>query len=253
MDIIYGISERASIDLDFSMCLDFDESDLSAIDERIRKTLRDTFSGEGYVVFDIDFVQRPRKVERSELFWGGYRINFKLIERGRFEGNADDLGFMRRNAKVIGVNGKKIFQIDISKFEYCEGKIAERLDGYTIYVYTPKMIVFEKVRAICQQMPEYKNIVKTMRSAPRARDFCDIYMLLTRFPFDIYSEDSVKLLRGIFETKKVPLELLQSIHNYREYHRLDFDSLKDTVRGRSELKSFDFYFDYIIGQFGGIT
>jgi hypothetical protein len=29
----------------------------------------------------------------------------------------------------------------------------------TIYVYSPEMIVFEKIRAICQQMEEYGLVV----------------------------------------------------------------------------------------------
>ncbi len=253
MDIIYGITERASIDLDFSMSLDFKEGELAIIEVKIIKALQDTFSAEGYTVFDVKFLQRPQKVVMAELFWGGYRVNFKLIENGRFEESTDSLEFLRRNARVIGVNGKKTFQIDISKFEYCDEKVAEHLDGYTIYVYTPKMIVFEKVRAICQQMPEYKKIITTIRQTPRARDFFDIYMLLSRFTVDLYSEDSIGLLKTIFEIKKVPLELLHDIHKHRDYHRLDFDSLRDTVRGRSELKAFDFYFDYVVDKFGGIT
>ena len=46
------------------------------------------------------------------------------------------------------------------------------LDDYTIYVYSPTMIAIEKLRAICQQMPEY---ALQRRPSARARDFYDIY------------------------------------------------------------------------------
>ena len=252
MNIIYGMADRASIDLDFSMSADFKKDELNIIESKITKTLQSTFSAAGYTVFDIRFVERPQVVRAPKDFWGGYRVNFKLIEKALHEENKDNLALMRKKARTVGIHGKKTLQIDISKFEYCEEKEKTKVGGYTVYVYTPKMIVFEKVRAICQQMPEYRAIIETMRPAPRARDFFDIYMLLNKFPFDIYEESNVNLLRAIFEIKKVPFGLLSKIDGYREYHRADFSSLQATVRPSLKLEEFDYYFDYVVERFGRV-
>jgi hypothetical protein len=45
--------------------------------------------------------------------------------------------------------------VEISKFENCSDKTGVELDDHTVYVYSPAMLVIEKLRAICQQMPEY--------------------------------------------------------------------------------------------------
>jgi len=253
MNIIYNMVDRASIDLDFSMSADFKKEELPIIEDKIVKTLQNTFSAAGYTAFDIKFAERPQTARTPEDFWGGYRVNFKLIEETLYEKNKTNLRLLRTTARNVGIHGKKTFQIDISKFEYCEDTNKTKLGGYTVYVYTPKMIVFEKVRAICQQMPEYRAIIKTIRPSPRARDFFDIYMLLDKFPVDIYDENNVKLLRAIFEIKKVPFELLKKIDEHREYHRADFSSLQATVRPSLQLKEFDYYFDYVVEMFGKVT
>lgn len=253
MNIIYGMTDRASIDLDFSMATDFKKDELKIIENKITSTLQNTFSAAGYTVFDIKFAERPKVTKTPEDFWGGYRVEFKLIEKTLYEKNKTDLALMRRRAKIVGVNGKKTFPVDISKFEYCEEKKKTKIDGYTVYVYTPRMMVFEKVRAICQQMKEYQAIVKTKSPTPRARDFYDIYILLGQFPFDINDESNIKLLRTTFEIKKVPFELLKKMNEYREYHRTDYSSLQATVRPDVKLEGFDYYFDYVVERFGKLA
>jgi len=57
LDIVYGISPRASIDLDFSIAGDFQDSSL--IETKIRNTLIRTFNEKGYVAFDINMFSRP--------------------------------------------------------------------------------------------------------------------------------------------------------------------------------------------------
>jgi hypothetical protein len=107
------------------------------------------------------------------------------------------------------------------------------------------MIVFEKLRAICQQMPEYAKIVKSPSSSARARDFFDIYTVLENFEIDFTKTENRNLLKYIFQAKRVPLELISKIKLYREYHREDFVSVRNTVKQIDELKDFDFYFDYV--------
>lgn len=252
MNIVYGVQARASVDIDLSMEHQFDSKELPAIHEKIEAGLRSIFAEEGYLAFDVKFEQRPKRIDKNmEGFWGGYRVTFKVIDKQSYEKGSDNIEFLRRNAKVVGEDGKKTFRIDISKFEHCEEKVEEELDGYTIFVYPPKMIVFEKVRAICQQMPEYEEIIPVKRS-PRARDFFDICLLLDRFPFKINTPENIDLLKKIFEIKRVPFSFLNKIGSQREYHRIDYDSLKDTVRPGIELKDFDYYFDYVVRSFNEV-
>ena len=107
------------------------------------------------------------------------------------------------------------------------------------------MIVFEKLRAICQQMPEYTpNTTKTAR----ARDFFDIYAVIEHFKIDFTLLDNLSLLKNIFEAKKVNLSLIGQINQYREYHRPDFASVEATAKPSVKLKTFDYYFDYVVDK-----
>src|SRR5690606_4015616 len=83
LDIVYGIGARTSLDIDLSIAQDF--VDLEDAKQRIFQSLRDRFDAAGYIVFDERFEPRPRKVlEESNDKWGGYAIEFKLIDRVGF-------------------------------------------------------------------------------------------------------------------------------------------------------------------------
>src|SRR5208283_2597652 len=169
--LFYSEYSRASIDLDFSLCDDFDKEKFEIIEAKIRRVLESTFQEHGYLVFDFKFYAKP-KVRKEGLkdFWGGYRVEFKLIEQERLKDFDGDIQKMRVSAMALGSGEKKPFTIDISKHEFCGPKAEKELDGFTIYVYTPEMMVIEKIRAICQQMHEYPYGTKSAR----ARDFFDI-------------------------------------------------------------------------------
>jgi len=248
IDLVYQLSGRASIDLDFSMDSAFNRTELTQIRNTIEKTLSEAFKDEGYVVFDVKLTEKPKGIgEFDEMeFWGGYQIEFKLIPKTFYSNNAEDFDTIRRNATVIGPNDKRVFKIDISKFEYCASKVAKDIDGYTVYVYSTEMLILEKIRAICQQTQHYRQIVKSHEPVPRARDFYDIYIINQTFPIDMKSERTKDLLKSIFEVKKVPLSTITDIATHKDLHRADFDSLKDTVRIGTDLKQFDFYFDYVL-------
>ena len=72
-------------------------------------------------------------------------------------------------------NFTKIFQIDISCHEYCKYREEREIDGVVVYVYPIDLILIEKIRAICQQLPKYKKYVPQPSRSPRAKDFFDIY------------------------------------------------------------------------------
>jgi hypothetical protein len=249
LDIVYKVADRGSVDVDFSMEKEFKKEELPAIENKIKGLLDRTFGSENYVIFDLELTERPKIVNSAtETFWGGYQVEFKLIEASKFKELDGELDKIRRNATVIDHQQRRKFIIDISKFEFCSNKQQSELEGFTIYVYTPEMIVLEKIRAICQQMPEYLEHVKNNTQSPRARDFFDIYKLVKHFNIDVTTPENIQLLQNIFVAKKVPLLLIGKIPSYREYHREDFPTVKSIVKPGIVLKDFDFYFDFVVKQ-----
>jgi hypothetical protein len=253
LDLVLHVGTRASLDIDLSMENDFNPSELQNIWRRLEHNLQATFNPEGYQVFDVKLESKPETLsEELAAFWGGYQVTFKLIESGLQAEFAGDLGKMRRNAVLIGARGK--FEIDISRFEYCRDKQGADFDGYRIYVYTPEMLVCEKLRAICQQMPEYGPVVKRTRpSTARARDFVDIHTAIERFGLDLLSADNTLLLKNIFEAKRVPLGLLGRVADCGEFHRPDFEAVRATVKPGVLLQDFDFYFGYVVSLCGRVS
>lgn len=250
IDLVHKTPCRASVDLDFSMDSEFEE-DLDTIKGKIEKALQITFRAEGFEVFDISFTIRPPEhiiSHEMAAFWGGYRVEFKVIDSEKYEkwsGNQRDLQ-VRAVEVNLPLSQKKVFKIDISKYEYCIPKQRYELDDYTIYAHTPEMIVIEKLRAICQQMPEYAEMVKSPSRSARARDFFDIYTVAEHFKIDLTTDKNIELINNIFNAKRVPIALIGKIAEYREYHRPDFTAVQATVRADTDLKDFDFYFDYVL-------
>ena len=152
LDLVYKLSARASMDIDLSMRDDF-PGGADALVDRISRALSTTFRDEKISVFDVRIDDLPEDLSPElAAFWGGYQIQFKLIEERRYREIGDNLDTLRREAIKIGSGGK--FIIDISRHEFIDGKQAMQFDGYRVFVYSPEMIIAEKLRAICQQLPE---------------------------------------------------------------------------------------------------
>jgi predicted nucleotidyltransferase component of viral defense system len=242
LNLVYGLSSRTSLDLDFSMDSDF--PDVADARTRLFEALRDRFDALGFVVFDEQLEAKPRlQGEDMKPWWGGYELRFKIIEREKYEALEGRLEKLRINATVTGTKQERTFTVDLSKCEYTKGKAKHEFDYYTIYVYTPEMIVIEKLRAICQQMPSYPH---KGRPSARARDFYDIYRAISKCGIDLTREDNLELARRMFAAKQVPLNLLLRIKEYREFHRPDWPGVRDTVA--DTLDEFDFYFDFVLEQ-----
>lgn len=241
LELVHGIGDRASLDLDFSMEDDF--NDLSDVSRRLFQALRDRFDSAGFVLFDENLAPRPTVPAVPGARWGGYLAEFKIIPRERARALGGKLESMRREAQVSGPAQRRKFAIDISKFEYCTGKEKAVVDGYECFVYSPAMIAAEKLRAICQQMPEYTQRV---HPAPRPRDFYDIHTVVVRAHVDFSTPDMHELIRLMFVCKDVPLALLGRIGEQREFHRQDWPSVQNAVRVRT--KEFDFYVDFVVEQ-----
>jgi hypothetical protein len=172
--------------VDFSIEGEFEDTEDVA--KRIARALTDRFDAAGFVVFDYEFGPRPLIPAADNPKWGGYRIKFKIIERDKHHRFDGDPEAVRRNATVIGPSQQRTFTIDISKWEFCEGKTETQLEEFTIYVYTPPMLAIEKIRAICQQMPEYAiRVAKTAR----ARDFYDVHVIVEESKIDLADQENL--------------------------------------------------------------
>jgi hypothetical protein len=248
LDMVYGISSRPSKDIDLSMCGELQNPEETRC--AIERSLQSTFGEHGYVVFDVTLTEEPPSpTDDMRDFWGGYRIYFKIIKKKQYDRLDNDLEPIRKRATPLRAGGSTKFPIEISKYEYCDGKEERSLDGCTIYVYTPAMLVCEKLRAICQQMPEYAQVVpRTGR--PRGRDFLDIHTVTEFFRIDFISSGFHDVLRSMFEVKRVPLRLLGLIatSDVREFHRPDFISIVDTVKPDAEVQSYEFYYEYVVAK-----
>ncbi|MGA2181481.1 MAG: nucleotidyl transferase AbiEii/AbiGii toxin family protein [Bryobacteraceae bacterium] len=243
MSLVLGISPRASLDLDFSLEKDFEN--LPDIQDRMERALADRFASVGFVPLDVKLVPRPsNQSEESVSRWGGYRLEFKLIDEKGYRFVGPEKARLRREALVVGPKQMRVFTVDFSKWEYTAGKVRADLDDYAIYVYTPAMIALEKVRAICQQMEEYAPTGKT--KCPRARDFFDIHTIVTKTGFRFDSAETPGLTKLIFAAKEVPLSLLGKIKDQREFHRVDWPSVRAAVV--EPLEEFDFYFEFVLRE-----
>lgn len=253
LEIGYGLISRGSIDLDFSMIRDFSEFGLNNIDEvesKLQRVLSKTFIDEGYQVFDVRIKIKPRKKNpENEDFWSGYEASFKLIELEKYETYRDNPVSLA--AKSVAVDeGRKNMTIDFGRYEYCGDITTTNIEGYVIPIYTPTLIVLEKLRAICQQMSDYLiGIGKEPEfGRPRARDFFDIYTVLESHAvtIDFKDPDTLRHLRECFKAKRVPIRMLSKIVENREFHRQGDTKLYASVMNKKEYKGFDFYFDYVL-------
>ena len=243
LDIVYQLSARASLDIDLSMSGEFD--DVIKLGSRVRKTLECTFEEHGYVVFDFKLREVPPKLsEDMKDFWGGYRIEFKLIDFSKYQSLEGDLGELRKHAANVGERGSTVFKIDISKHEFCDEKQLFEIDDHSVFGYSPEMFVAEKLRAICQQMEEYVKVVK-LNPRPRPKDFVDIQVIAQHYGINFDRNEVRGIIRQTFASKKVPLELLGKIQEYRDFHEQGYNAVEATVYPDFPLEDFGFYFDYV--------
>jgi hypothetical protein len=247
IDLLYDLSNRGSIDIDFSMEKDFTEKEIGYVRNQIDYILNNEFNKHGLHVIDVRFLDKPKNIrEEVKDFWGGYKIFFKVISSERFEALGGDIDKCVREAIPISGNNSTRFEVDISKYEYVADKRAKDFDGTVVYVYSPEMLALEKLRALCQQNSNYKDIVYSMTAKSRARDFYDIHNLVSSFNLKFNSKEDAQILKSIFEAKKVPLDYLLSLEDQYELHRQSWDSVLDTIDIKEKTKEFDYYFNFVL-------
>ncbi len=248
LQFAYELTGRASKDVDISVDGEF--PDVEALKARVEYCLTNAFAEQGFVVFDFKFREVPAQVSDDiKAFWGGYQCEFKLIGKARSDAISGDVDRIRREAPPLDSSGSTKFKIDFSKHEFCGDKEEFIIDGFTIFGYSPRMFVAEKLRAICQQMPEYAEVIHRNRpAAARARDFVDIHIIVEHYGIDFGDADFHEVVQKTFEYKRVPIELIGKIRDSRDHHEPDFASVKETVHADYDLQEFGFYFDAICGK-----
>ncbi|MBK8735820.1 MAG: nucleotidyl transferase AbiEii/AbiGii toxin family protein [Saprospiraceae bacterium] len=254
LDLVYDITNRGSIDIDFSIEKDFTDQEKKRLLNQISHLLVTEFSKENLFPFDIHFSDKPHKInDNVKSFWGGYRLEFKVIDKNKCDSLNGDWESIRRNALPIHTDHSPIFTVDISKYEYIGNKRAKDLEGAVVYVYSPEMLALEKLRALCQQVPLYKEIIFSMTPRSRARDFFDIYNLTQSFSIDYKTSENIELSKHIFDAKRVPLNFISLIIEQKEFHRQSWESVINTVSKKEDLKDYEFYFDFVLNQLGHLA
>lgn len=243
---------RASYDLDYSIVSDF--TDLEDSVNRIHKSLSQTFLENDFVLIDFKFEKKPKISNlKTSDFWGGYRFTFKVLEKEKYDEFNGNIKLQIRNSIALFPNNSTNFDLEISKFEFIGQKEEVKVDGYKLYIYTPLMIAFEKLRAICQQLPQYKEIIPSFTPRARAKDFYDIYLIMSLSPFDPSLPEHKELLINIFQAKRVPISFIKEIKNNKDIHKDDWISVVDTVDSKADLKDFEFYFNFVVSTFDPIN
>ena len=182
-------------------------------------------------------------------YWGGYKISFTIVDIEKHQDKIDsqDLDNMKELSKYgedLENNRKKI-EIDLSYDEYVADKKSYDLEGTTIYLYSPLMLVYEKIRASCQQLEDYKLV----GNKTRARDLYDIYKILTNpkqanLREAVLDQDNFYILENIFKAKDVPLELMLKLDSKESDLAEDYKTKVIPQIVSSETEDFDYIFFY---------
>jgi len=236
MRLFDNLTSRISIDADFSVVDSI--RDEKKFFNSIKSSVGAKFREQKYDIIDFKWKRRPkRKKADSPDWWGGWACEFKLVS---FRHRGKDENTKRRNALIPeGANSPKIV-VEISEHEYCGKKRIKTIQGVRVLGYSRELIVLEKVRAICQQHPNYAY----RSSKNRARDFYDIYEL-TAHAENSFAKSCSRHIIKVFKAKEVPLEFLSSLwdESFVDEQRRGFDEVRDTVsRG---VQDFHVYLEHL--------
>jgi predicted nucleotidyltransferase component of viral defense system len=228
---------RLSIDADFS--IEDMLTDSAPVFREMKRSFADTFSLHGFDLIDFYAIRKPKKLGQGfPEWWGGWACDFKLVDKKHRNKTKET---RRRNALIPEGSNSSRIKIDLSEHEYCGKRRTKTIRGSRIQAYSPEMIVLEKLRAICQQHPEYPY---RQEMNNRARDFYDIHCLTVEAS-DAFIQRCQRHLKAVFAAKEVPLWILGALWDddaFVDEFRRGFDQVKDTVRGR--LDEFDVYLEH---------
>ncbi len=246
LEFAYKLHHRASKDIDFSIEDEFSPVALKELSEKIRLQFLKQFSLINYHAFDVEIRNKPVKLP-DNIKMSGYELMFKLIPSALYNEIGDNIEALRNRAVPLGDGDKKAFIIEISKFEYVKNRELKEIEGHKLYVYSPLLIICEKLRALCQKMKEYRGKAEDV-DLPRARDFYDIYVVNENLVnVDFKDVNNREVLRQVFQAKDVNLNLLTLLKDKRKIHEDDFRSvLQADLRQKGRPEIFDYYFEYTL-------
>lgn len=233
LHLIENIDSRLSTDIDFSACEKISSPDLYF--ERVTKALGEHFLALGFEVFDSAFGQKPKeRTEKHPEFWAGWFFEFKLSRLDRQYKSLED---KRRSAMVPDGGASSKIRIEISEYEYCGSTRKVVIHGSAVVSYSGVLLVAEKIRAICQQHPDYPY--GSLKN--RARDFYDVYQLVRKYRSPQFHLELKSELPKVFAAKQVDLALLRKIFDpgFLSFQASHFSSVETSVSGKTE--PFDFY------------
>lgn len=238
LELALKIGTRSSLDIDISIEGDFE--DVATVMESLERLMREHFATLDHRLFDYSYSFQPPRDDVPDD-WGGYRIEFKVVPIEWYR--EDDRNVTLRRA--VEYHHRK-FKMDISRSEYIGVPLEIDVgSAVTWRVYTPTLIVCEKLRAICQQLPSYAT-ARHLRPRRRPRDFYDVHAVMTSDSnVDASSEPFREALRQCFAAKVVAPSLLSEARTEAvyEFHLGDWDSVTNAVAG--SVQGFRFYFDYV--------
>lgn len=234
--LLDDLTSRLSIDADFSVAesIKGEKKFFNAMKTSVGAEFRKL----KYDIIDFKVEKRPKRKRKGyPALWGGWACEFKLVS---FKHRGKDLVNKRRNALIPeGANSSKII-VEISEHEYCGKKRIRKIQGVEVLGYSRELLVLEKLRAICQQHPDYLYRL----SKNRARDFYDIYEL-TEDADNGFAGRCSEHINKVFEAKEVPLEFISSLwdETFVDEQRRGFDEVRDTVSG--DVHDFDVYLEHL--------
>jgi hypothetical protein len=238
--LAHKIGNRSSLDIDYSLRSDIGRDTLEPL---ILAALRRRLDQQNLHIFDFCFLLRPPSP--TEPRWGGYRIEFKIIAKADYD--PKNVQTSRRRSLRIGSDAQdsQKWTIEISRHEVIpESEELTIAEGFTCRVYTKSMIGAEKLRALCQQMPEYPH---RAHPTPRPRDYYDIHSLITEGGVNIATPHFANLLVPVFEAKEVPLSLLQRLSDHSNFHASDWDSVANSIPANRP-RIFSFYEQFVLDR-----
>lgn len=251
---LHGLTKRESQDLDFSIK---EQVRLSKEEEGeiFKERLILAFQEHDYKVVSYTFRDKP-KVRNSMTppYWGGYHITFSIIKAEELR-MLEEKNITNINAYATPLeDGSKKIHIDLSFEEFTEPRVKKEIEGTTIYLYSPLMIVYEKIRASCQQLDEYElTSTKT-----RARDLYDIYSTLTdisnvELREEVVNPNNFYIIKRMFTLKNVPIELIPEVKHIKNKLKTDYEqSVLPQIPANTEPPDFEYLFVYNVELFNDL-
>lgn len=240
--VVEKIKNRFSADMDFSTPRSIDNHEVFF--EELHSALIEEFYKRGFYLFSFKPEHQPKlKKNGAPDHWSGWAVSYKIVSNEKRNLSLEKLD---RSAIIPKGSTSPKIQIDISEYEYCGNIEKVKINGSVeILSYSRTLVILEKIRAICQQHPNYPH----KKGNARPRDYYDIERLwgkvieMTESDVNDFVANLKFHLAPVFLAKEVDLSLLDEIFDsdFIEVQKTGWSSIKETVDGR--IQPFDYYLE----------